>query len=351
MKKEKLLWVQALRGIAVLMVTLFHIDISGRLVNPEWNLFASFKYFGYGGVNLFFVISGFIMVYISQDGWGNGERWKGFVLGRILRVYPTYLAIYAITFLVFFVWLGKPSCLAGNLTKIVGSLVLIHDPGDMCYVPQAWTLHWEIWFYLIFSVVFFLNRRLAIALGALWAAASVVIVAYQSSVSGWLFNWAVYNLHFLSGAAVCLAAPYLRGRALPLIALASGLFLGAAYLNAEGLMDTENLNHRLLQFVPASVLLLCGCLLLERSGVQPPRWLKLSGDASYSIYLVQLTILLVYRRMTAGMPHDFVSHTAWGLGALVACVGGGYLFYRIVEKPLIRFLKERLIPRRRLQAA
>src|SRR5438105_376285 len=85
-EKSQLISIQCLRGIAAFAVLLCHIgSIEGQYTQmrflPEW---------GRHGVDLFFVISGFVMVYISNEKWGNKAAAKLFLFKRVMRIYPAY---------------------------------------------------------------------------------------------------------------------------------------------------------------------------------------------------------------------------------------------------------------------
>ncbi|WP_414901208.1 acyltransferase family protein [Rhizobium cremeum] len=339
-------WLQALRGVAVLLVVLFHVALQERATIPSMQYLEFFIYFGYGGVNLFFVISGFIMVYISLGRWGYRAQWRDFVLRRMIRIYPTYWAVFLITVAVFSGYYGKQSCLGGDWGKTIGAITLARDPRDMCFVPQAWTLHWELLFYLTFSAVFFVGHKWAIRLGVIWAIASAAVIAFaRDGVSEDIFNYCIYNLHFLAGAALCLfyARTDLR---YPVIWVSGGalLFVLAGILNSRGMMDTEDTLHRLAQFVPASLMLLLGALGLEKRDIAVPTWLLLIGNASYSIYLIHLTTFLAFRRATAGMVHTPATHLIWVIGLVAVAIIPGVLIHYAFERPAIK-LGKRAIPR------
>lgn len=342
--QSEIKWLQALRGVAVLLVILFHIAVQENATTPSLQYLAFFENFGYGGVNLFFVISGFVMAYISQDRWGNREKWRDFVTRRAVRIYPTYWLVFLITAAVFTGYYGKANCLAGDWGKTFGAITLARDPRDMCFVPQAWTLHWELLFYLTFSAAFFLSRKWSIRLGVIWAFASVCVIAFaRNQVSENIFDYCIYNLHFLAGTALCLVYPKLpSGRPILWILAGASLFVLSAILNGQGLMDTEDRLHRLVQFVPASLMLLYGFLGLEDRRIAPPSWLLLLGNASYSIYLIHLTMFLVFRRETAGMIHTPFTHLLWDIGLLAAAIIPGVLIFYAFEKPVIGFAKSLL---------
>jgi peptidoglycan/LPS O-acetylase OafA/YrhL len=191
---------------------------------------------------------------------------------------------------------------------------------------------------MTFSVVFFVGREWSIRLGALMAILSVGVITFGGDfVSVDVNDYCIYNLHFLAGATLCLFYPKLGLKHAPVwIAAGAALFLVAGAVNSMGLADTENRLHRLIEFVPPSLMLLYGVLGLEKRRIAPPRWLLLLGDASYSIYLIHLTLFLAYRRETASISHTPFIHLVWDLGMLASAIITGVAIFYVFEKPVIR---------------
>ena len=87
--KNKLELIQALRGLAALLVVMFHTtELNHKNFQQEFlfNIFA----FGSSGVDFFFVLSGFIIYFIHRFDVGQRNKLKPFLLKRLIRVYPMY---------------------------------------------------------------------------------------------------------------------------------------------------------------------------------------------------------------------------------------------------------------------
>jgi exopolysaccharide production protein ExoZ len=341
---SKLESVQALRAAAVMLVLVFHIAEAARMLSsaPALNWTGSASHFGFGGVNLFFVISGFIMVHISRRHWGDPSHWAGFLWRRWARIFPSYWAAFALTFAVFVLFTRHPWCFAGSgFTMAVSSLFLLPIGSPNCYVPQVWTLHWEIYFYLIFSLVFLIPRRLILALGFGWAALSTLIAfGGRDWVSTWGYEFNVYNLQFLLGVGVALTISQVERRwALPALSLGWLWFLGSGVVNALGCMDRLDPFHRLLQFGFSSALIVYGAASLEsRRDLTLPSWVRLLGDASYSIYLTHLTVFLILRKLMENMDQGLLGHTVWVVALALGGTIAGIAFHLIVERPFVRLV-------------
>ena len=149
--KGELLSVQRLRGLAVLMVLVVHVEDIGRKLPVMADFHSTYAMrVGYSAPDLFFVISGFIMTYVSAGGTFRPKRW---VLSRVFRIVPLYVLF---TGLVVLMWLYSPSMTMGS-----GSHDWASALKSMLMLPQAglpilfvgWTLEHEIVFYTIVFLV------------------------------------------------------------------------------------------------------------------------------------------------------------------------------------------------------
>lgn len=176
-ERQKLEWVQALRGIAALLVVLAHsrdyLSSAGNFEEIKGLLIP-----GAMGVDLFFIISGFIMFYTTRDNDGTWTYAKSFAIKRISRIWPTYAAIT-------FVWvlLFKDSISffldTGNALIFLKSIFFIpvnySEPFSFgSVIPLGWTLIFEMFFYLVVFISL-LSKRSDLLLGAILALLLVAI--------------------------------------------------------------------------------------------------------------------------------------------------------------------------------
>ncbi len=169
----KLQTIQALRGLAALLVAVFHIrSLEGvsiaRAGGTELPLVGGFFENGYAGVDLFFVISGFIMVWVTH-GQSTGVRSSAeFLFARISRVYPVWWAFAASMTAYMLIFHGL-SAKGGGWDVIprggvelgpylLNSFLLLPQPG-FPIVGVGWTLVHEVYFYLVFTLILLLPRR------------------------------------------------------------------------------------------------------------------------------------------------------------------------------------------------
>src|SRR5882672_247790 len=154
--------VQALRALAALCVVVYHVDFVGR---------------GAFGVDIFFVISGFIICHVTA------KDHDGFLRKRLIRIVPLY---WAGTLCLYCLGLVAPRLLQSEptLSGLVNSLLFIPyaKEGGRVYpiLFLGWTLNYEMFFYALFACALALNRRLA---PITVCAALVVLVAAGQPVA------------------------------------------------------------------------------------------------------------------------------------------------------------------------
>ena len=152
---KKLQSIQALRGVAVLAVVLFHLLTVEEKYGGSKTILSSFFQFGMFGVDLFFVISGFVMITVTRGKFQYHKEALKFIYHRVVRIYPTYW-VYSI--LVLGVFLIKPSWVnssQGNQVDILASFLLLPSQ-TLPLVMVGWTLIHEMYFYLVFSLILML---------------------------------------------------------------------------------------------------------------------------------------------------------------------------------------------------
>jgi exopolysaccharide production protein ExoZ len=341
---------QILRAVAAYMVVIFHcfefLAASGFGL-PQLRV-------GAAGVDLFFVISGFIMVYIV----GVRETPAGFLMSRIGRIVPLYWLATLATVLAVLVrpWLFPVSLVTWQ--TVVSSLAFIPVPdahGNLMPVLQVgWTLNWEMAFYVLFS--------LSLAVSARYRLLALLSLMTALFLAGRVAPPASFATFYGSPIIFEFAAGCLIGRGLQIPAIAAKLkrlpamgliVIGAFLLLAPGLLRPENSGltsesdwmRPLVWGVPAVVIVL-GVLLLDTMRAPAKQGLLTAlGDASYSAYLLHpfmVTLLAVFVPAVLGV--NDLSAAVFVVGTLVATMGGSMLSYRFFELPVHRLVRRCLRP-------
>jgi exopolysaccharide production protein ExoZ len=320
-----------LRALAAMMVVWVHSLYA--LPGVVERLGAS--YFGGSGVDLFFVISGFIMVVTTAAKDLTAPRFFGL---RVIRVVPLY-------------WLATLATIAcaayrhsfkdlyytpGEIAKSLLFVPYVSGAGDSVgvwpIVLNGWTLNYEMFFYALFALSLAAPRRLRLS--------GLVVTLGLLAVVGRLFGpfanplASVYTSSLLLefAAGMILAYLWLRharrnGLALSLLAIAVGIYcLGSVFS----------------RFVVASgaFLVVAGCLHPKLSTLQNRPLLEL-GNASYAIYLVHDFVLaaLGWAWLRVFPSVSWASSVCFMAAALVICAAAGWLCYRFIETPLLSRLR------------
>lgn len=325
--------VQVVRGGAALLVALFHVaSVSSEL--RAGDLLKPFLAFGFAGVDLFFVVSGFIMVHANSRHAGDAERRGNFILRRFWRVMPAYWIAWALAAAIFtFIYSFPPPCYRENIAlEMLGSFVLAPIGEPHCYIPQAWTLNHELAFYLLFSVFFFLPR------GRLWAfaawAMAALFLAILAEPASTVSRVASIQLMFLLGCASALVPTTAARRLWPLLLTVGFIvFAGAAWLVSAGSINPGRFDQRL-AFALAAFFLILGVIGAEDQ-VRWPRIAVLMGDASYAIYLIHLAAMLPLREMLRPATYTLAGQYVWIASLIVVSIAGGLMFHFFIERPIL----------------
>ena len=335
---------QACRAVAAFLVVLTHN--SGSIFdrakyfpsNPTGHVFD----FGQRGVEFFFVLSGFIIMSVHWKDLGRPGRAGRFLFKRIWRIYPLYWLLLFPLLAVFF---AVPGCGEGfekQGSVIVSSALLIggwrFSPTmqPLTILAAAWTLYYEVLFYAVFLVLI-INRRVGALIMGAWFALCLANLAAGPFGGPMAFFASPRNLLFPLGMLACVAIRRWHIRYPLLWALCgSMLFFGAGLTQLwPGLL--RDVQQSLLCGLGSAVALL-GLIELERShALRVPAWLMLLGDASYALYLVHLSVLVLLAKLFAHVPH----HGALPLalvypGFAFVAVAAGVALHLLVEKPLLR---------------
>jgi exopolysaccharide production protein ExoZ len=336
----KLSGVQTARGVAALMVVLYHATRGLSL--PQYLAYIPFgNSFGFchAGVDFFFVLSGFIIMHAHTADIGKPERLYRYLWRRVTRIYPTYWIVTLIqASRAFF---SADSAIRLAPSHIVHSLLLLPESIEPL-VGVGWTLRAEILFYIVFALAI-LDRRLCkpLIVIALLLVTSGLITSPTDPWAGLLVSG--FNIQFLMGIA---AAKFSAQRRAPNpIALIAGgilLFLAAGGMEVHGAISLNGLIGRVL-YGGASMAILLGLVEAERGGtIQFGRTGVMLGNASYALYLIHLTVIplairaLAHFGFLAAMP---ASATVAVLTLLCLCAA--IALHRGVEVPLATFLRGR----------
>lgn len=347
---ERFFGIQALRFAAATAVVFTHaVDLAGaRLSLPTAVSGGTLENFGAAGVDVFFVISGFIIATTARGeaGWGAAGA---FLWRRFRRVAP----IYWLLSLPLLVLMAKGGTLSGEV--LAATFLFWPFSGLEMTFPAlgpGWTLCFEMLFYLSFGLVMAGGRA------AGWALAAGFCVCMLAGLGFWglkaapvtLFWGAPIVLEFLLGVGIAHAwrwLPWAAGSGVLLLGLAGfGLGLITGY---GGVDDVRALNDpwrgllRVAVWGLPSALVVLGVVRSERTDEAPGRLARafaFMGDASYATYLVHVLVIRTLGRVfesgVVEAPGDAVV-----VLTVTLSLGAGAATHLWLERPLLRLLARR----------
>jgi peptidoglycan/LPS O-acetylase OafA/YrhL len=349
-QKSKLASLQALRGIAALLVVLLHTAVTlGKYGANGDSFFGDFS-IGHAGIDLFFVISGFIMMVTAAPRAGSSQEAFVFLKRRAWRIYPTYWLYFSLVYLVFLLRPEWVNASAATQADLLSSFFLIPAEG-MPLVMVAWTLEFEIFFYVLFAGTMLLPRSyvLPALLGILGALVSAGALMDADSEMAKVFLSPLLLEFGLGSVIGALHAGPIRSGG-KWVAVVGALMLlsvavGFDWTEVMGLADSDF--ARPLTYGLASALLVYGFTSWEKQGAFrcPPILLKI-GDASYTLYLSHILVLSAVGRSWALMNLGPWSDGLFALVLLISTVAYALVAYRYLEKPMMRIWNP--LQRRRL---
>lgn len=275
--------IQYLRALAAGLVLLEHVGNKSRRTGND---ILSWMHFGYTGVDIFFVISGFIMCFIYMKSPNGASALLNFWKRRILRILPMY---WLVTLVALCVFLATPHLVnsSGGKTVVWQSFLLIPGEGQRFLVANGWTLSFEMYFYAIFSIAFLLSNKMIGALlttSILLIATSAGIITQSTHsfplntlVAEFAFGIIIYKIH--SSALPSSSLGHIFG--------ITCLFLGALGIASQVAITTALPDMRFVTAGIPAALLTYGLIELEEYFHKNPiGWIQKLGDSSYSMYLL-----------------------------------------------------------------
>jgi len=378
--------IQFLRFAAAMLVVLYHSATRLPVNDSIFQfIFSTGESLGFAGVDIFFVISGFIMAFTSSGNAGLTDS-LDFARRRLARIFSGYWPFFVLA-VVIFGYFRADHFADSNLLK---SFFLWPQSLNHVLLEITWTLSYELYFYLLFSILILItNPRNRFHFILLAFALLLVFNLYRHFVAHsfspdniyYLTFWSQFLtspflLEFFSGALVARwLAQHPEGPALSWLLAGSALFLAGGWINESvysGLIEQGfHVVPRVFIYGIPACMLLTGLVRLEwlkeaqsaaisedYSGAQgneqktavrravgmraPARFSAIAGGASYAIYLSHILILTLvwntgFNQLVASWSGSMIIATYFLL--MLCILGYSMLHYTFLEKPLHRLFK------------
>jgi exopolysaccharide production protein ExoZ len=332
--------IQALRGAAVLAVVASHLMTIERKYAGD-RLLGDFLNIGFSGVDLFFAISGFVMVYVAWNKSSGLRSAASFLFARGARIYPLY---WLVSLAVLFVWILRPEFVfASNANVSIIRSFALWPAQSSPLLAVGWTLTHEMYFYLIFTVLVFSPPQFRLwalmAWGLLVLAAFLVGAGMQGPVLRVLSH--PLSFEFLGGALAALALRRFAGQYwLWALLVGLALFAAACLVSLQTELAFWESWLRAASFTPAVSLIVYGAAGAEQAGKTFSRVLVWVGDQSYALYLTHVLSLSAVGRIWVVFAQDGPLDNIVMLPLLLAiALLAGEVTHRLIETPVLYYTK------------
>lgn len=333
--------IQDLRALAAIAVVLYHTHVlfqKEKYFGVE--IAAGFFQFGHRGVELFFVISGFLMAMLSASTGKNAISSPGkFLIARIRRVFIPFLPLFfALSSVCIFAKSTCPAAYSFDIQTILLNFFMLPRANMDTYVPVvAWTLSHELFFYVMTCIALAFGGAGRLILGV-WLAVSALFAVFDSTLAfPWVFLFSSYNLAFgLGMLAFWVIQRPLFGRF-----SVSARWLGAVSFVLLGCVEVFSVRatHQSNAFALTAGFFIASFFLVTGFSQASTAGLKRLGDASYSIYLIHYPLLVVLcllaKRVVVFPVNILALYVTFG-AFVVAAVVAGLVYYRFIERPALR---------------
>jgi len=350
--KNKIESLQILRGLAALSVVLYHYNL--YLAPNGQDRAIPDMLFGWGaiGVDLFFVISGFIMVYVTYNRPPGMSTSFEFVINRLVRVLPTYYAILFLTLLsigsigVIFNLESDPNIYSAlTFQPYINDTAPLYVPGSGLYNIR-WTLNYELYFYIAFAVCLIFKPRIAIL--SIWFIAPMVI-AYSMTNNFTLsthgYELGSTKLRFITnpiifefGIGVLAGMFYFKlkeNRYLSSGFISLSCFISVAFLIATGSLKA----YSIISAIAFFFVVLFFSIQSDKIVKITPRFFIVLGNISFSWYLIHTPLLYIASlKFDKYYPGAINSFSGFGI-LLALSIFLAWISHRYLEIVLTRKIK------------
>lgn len=349
-ERPKMASIEAARAIAALIVVLMH---AANMMNVEHfsahiGMGRVFD-FGYVGVDFFFVLSGFIITYVHYAEIGRPYMIGRYIWRRFSRIFPIYWFILLLVILITTaarLATGKPPGFEIGVGDIAGTVFLLMGEGEPKYVGVAWSLQYEVMFYIAFCALL-IHARLGAMLFLAWGV-YVLLQTAGLAIPKLPFNLShPHCFQFLAGVVVGALARRHPLKTQPAMLWLALLVIAAATLfEVYGPFERHSAAGRIALGL-ATAFVLATLVGLERQQFcKTPNWLARMGSVSYTIYLGHIVFISVTYAvlLKLGLYHSLPEAVVY-FAAVVVALTGTMLLGAYVELPMVHALKDRFTKR------
>jgi exopolysaccharide production protein ExoZ len=335
---------QALRAVAAILVVGAHLNYLFETLHVHFA--------GASGVDLFFVISGFVMVHTTRVHPPTSAK---FIKNRIARIVPIYWLMTAAVFLIAVFAPSFVKATRADPMELLKSLLFIPFrksngiPQPVLFV--GWSLNYEMFFYFLFSIGLLLRNYTLGLIAIFLCLIGLVLLGATLHPHGVItsFYTDLRMLEFALGMAVALITPR-APVSVPLRAkyLASALILSLVIIVMAPYYRPD-LNILITAGFPSAILVTAAVLLERWEWKLENSYVIAIGDSSYALYLSHPYVVLPIQKLAAPFHPTGIFALALVCSALAMAIMVGYAIHVYIERPISKFART-ILSANKLQA-
>lgn len=336
---NKIISIQILRGIAALLIVFAHtLHDTSQITNESWLInFYGLPQFGYVGLDLFFVISGFIMILIHGNDFLKPKAARIFIVKRIIRIVPLYwlFTIFAASLLLFLPELFSKGKVF-DIEHFLASLLFFpwyNSAGDLFPVlAVGWTLNVEMYFYAVFALTLILSKKYFLfSISFILIFGVLIFNIINVSFTYFLMIGKPILLEFLIGVYIGWLYREKIKIKKPRVWLSVSLFI----IFSNVFLDIDEAYRVIYKGIPSAILIYSLLSLESEYGCKYcNKYLIILGNASYSIYITHPFLYKGAIKLFGNLHPDLLI-----LCSILCSIFGGILIYYAIEKPMYNFMK------------
>ncbi|GAA2214566.1 acyltransferase [Nonomuraea monospora] len=348
-RPERLYEIDGLRLLAALCVVLYHYVFSGWAGGKTTVTFVAesgVAKYGYLGVDLFFLISGFVVL---MSAWGRTPR--QFVVSRVVRLYPAYWVGIAITAVVT-VTLGQ-GLFHVSLPQVLANLTMFQAVPNIENVDVVyWTLWTEMRFYVLMLVATWIGITRGRIMAGLWGWLALTFLVELGVLPGIadLVVQSEFSHYFIAGMALFMLYRFGLDWQIALlvpICLGNAVYRAIGYAEAVGERYHVTYSPAVITAVVVAIFLIMTFVALRVTHRLARPWLVTAGALTYPLYLLHAHVGFILFARLEGTVNKYVLLVAM----IAVMLAAAYLVHRFVERPLAPWLKRLLSKRQPAHAA
>ena len=320
MYSSKIESIQLLRFISAFLIITIHLGY----------------HFGHIGVDIFFVISGFIITYVSQ---GNSHK---FFIKRLIRIIPVYWLVTFFFFITLFLFPNLFDLSEPNLVYFIKSIFFIPfnniNTGHYPIVIYGWTLNYEIYFYFIFSIsLLFSKKFFPIIFTFLFVILYLCNLNLSNFLSKTYSNIIIFEFYF--GFILYYFFRYFYN--FLNIKFLYKLIIVFFLISISMLLILSKIENRLIVYGIPSTLIVFVFLLFYK--VKLPRIINLLGDSSYILYLIHPYVFQIFIKINDFFNLEVIIFNILILCAIILSIFLSIIMHKVYEKPIQKKLNNLLL--------